>query len=205
MLNEKIMEKSDQITAKGEGRISVRNLNFFYADNQALFNNNLEIEPKKVTAIIGPSGCGKSTHLRVYNRIYELYRDQRAEGEVLLDGENILSALKNGNTILSSGPIINMGISMQSPDSIIDITIGQDSTLNYSNITNYNLVVDAISNSDFGNINEIKLFVGTEDSIYRYHLPVVNGIQIFNLETILNSIRFTSQALLEACITKLYF
>ncbi len=73
------------------GRISVRNLNFFYGEQQALFNNNLEIEPKKVTAIIGPSGCGKSTHLRVYNRIYELYRDQRAEGEVLLDGVNILS------------------------------------------------------------------------------------------------------------------
>ena len=73
------------------GRISVRNLNFHYGNQQALFNNTIEIEPKRVTAIIGPSGCGKSTHLRVYNRIFELYRDQRAEGEVLLDGENILS------------------------------------------------------------------------------------------------------------------
>ncbi len=74
-----------------KGRITVRNLNFYYGGQQALFNNTIEIEPKKVTAIIGPSGCGKSTHLRVYNRIFELYRDQRAEGEVLLDGENILS------------------------------------------------------------------------------------------------------------------
>lgn len=74
-----------------KGRITVRNLNFHYGDQQALFNNTIEIEPKKVTAIIGPSGCGKSTHLRVYNRIFELYRDQRAEGEVLLDGENILA------------------------------------------------------------------------------------------------------------------
>jgi len=72
-------------------RISVRNLNFFYGNKQALFNNNLEIAVNKVTAIIGPSGCGKSTHIRVYNRIYELYRDQRAEGEVILDEENILS------------------------------------------------------------------------------------------------------------------
>ncbi|MCD6117576.1 phosphate ABC transporter ATP-binding protein PstB [bacterium] len=73
------------------GRITVKDLNFFYGENQALFNNNLEIEPGKVTAIIGPSGCGKSTHLRVYNRIFELYRDQRAEGKVLIDGEDILS------------------------------------------------------------------------------------------------------------------
>ena len=43
-----------------------------------------------MTAIIGPSGCGKSTHIRVYNRIFELYPDHRAEGEVLLDGQNIL-------------------------------------------------------------------------------------------------------------------
>ena len=72
-------------------RISTRNLNFFYGANQALIDNNIDIAAQKVTAIIGPSGCGKSTHIRVYNRIYELYRDQRAEGEVLLDGENILS------------------------------------------------------------------------------------------------------------------
>ncbi len=71
-------------------KISCRHLNFYYGDLQALFDNNLEIAQNRVTAIIGPSGCGKSTHLRVYNRIYELYRDQRAEGEVLLDGVNIL-------------------------------------------------------------------------------------------------------------------
>ena len=75
-----------------KGHIVVRNLNFFYGDHQALFDNNLEIVPKKVTAIIGPSGCGKSTHLRVYNRIYELYRDQRVEGQVLLDGRDILAS-----------------------------------------------------------------------------------------------------------------
>ncbi len=72
-------------------KISVRNLNFYYGGQKALFNNNINIYEKCVTAVIGPSGCGKSTHLRVYNRIYELYREQRAEGEVFLDGENILS------------------------------------------------------------------------------------------------------------------
>jgi len=72
-------------------KISVRNLNFYYGGHQALFDNNIEIAENKVTAIIGPSGCGKSTHLRIFNRIYDLYRNQRASGEVLLDGRNILS------------------------------------------------------------------------------------------------------------------
>jgi phosphate transport system ATP-binding protein len=71
-------------------KISVRNLSFFYGDHQALFDNNLDIAEHKVTAIIGPSGCGKSTHLRIYNRIYELYPDYRATGEVFLDGQNVL-------------------------------------------------------------------------------------------------------------------
>lgn len=74
-----------------EAKITARNLNFFYGENQALFDNNLEIATNRVTAIIGPSGCGKSTHIRVYNRIFELYGDQRAVGEVYLDGQNILS------------------------------------------------------------------------------------------------------------------
>ncbi len=71
-------------------KVATRHLNFFYGDNQALFDNNLDIAEQRVTAIIGPSGCGKSTHLRIYNRIYQLYRDQRPTGEVLLDGANIL-------------------------------------------------------------------------------------------------------------------
>src|SRR5512137_2402492 len=74
-----------------EVKVSVRNLDFYYADRQALFANSLDIHANRVTAIIGPSGCGKSTHLRVYNRIYDLYRNQRASGEVVLDGENLLS------------------------------------------------------------------------------------------------------------------
>lgn len=73
-------------------KISTRNLCFYYGDNQVLFDNNLEIAANRVTAIIGPSGCGKSTHIRAYNRIFELYRDQKAAGEVLLDGVNVLSA-----------------------------------------------------------------------------------------------------------------
>ena len=71
-------------------KIVTRNLNFFYGEHQALFDNDLEVPVHKITAVIGPSGCGKSTHLRIYNRIFELHRGQRATGEVLLDGKNIL-------------------------------------------------------------------------------------------------------------------
>jgi phosphate transport system ATP-binding protein len=71
-------------------KISVRGLNFHYGSHQALFDNNIDIFANRVTAIIGPSGCGKSTHIRTYNRIYQLYREQRADGQVLLEGKNLL-------------------------------------------------------------------------------------------------------------------
>ena len=70
-------------------KIHTHDLNFYYGKLQALFSNNLDIPEKKVTAIIGPSGCGKSTYLRCLNRIFELYREQRVEGQVIIDGENI--------------------------------------------------------------------------------------------------------------------
>ena len=73
-------------------KVSIRNLRFFYHNKfEALKNINLPIYDRCVTAFIGPSGCGKSTLLRVLNRIYDLYPGQRAEGEVLLDGQNILA------------------------------------------------------------------------------------------------------------------
>jgi phosphate transport system ATP-binding protein len=93
-------------------KLAVRNLDFFYGKNQALFGNNLEIKENRVTAIIGPSGCGKSTHLRCYNRIYELYRDQRASGEVILDGQNILGS---GTDLLSLRRRVGMIFQKPSP------------------------------------------------------------------------------------------
>jgi phosphate transport system ATP-binding protein len=71
-------------------KISLRNLNFYYGKAHALKNINLNIPERQVTAFIGPSGCGKSTLLRTLNRMYDLYPGQRAEGEILLDGDNIL-------------------------------------------------------------------------------------------------------------------
>jgi len=73
-----------------DSKIKVNNLNFYYGGFHAIKNVSMEIPPNKVTAFIGPSGCGKSTLLRTFNRLYELYPGQRAEGEIHLDGENIL-------------------------------------------------------------------------------------------------------------------
>jgi phosphate transport system ATP-binding protein len=66
--------------------IQVRDLNFYYGKFHALKNINLDIAKKQVTAFIGPSGCGKSTLLRTFNKMFSLYPEQRAEGEILLDG-----------------------------------------------------------------------------------------------------------------------
>lgn len=82
-----VIAKATQTT---ESKIQVRNLNFYYGKASALRNINLDIATNMVTAFIGPSGCGKSTLLRTFNRMYELYPDQHATGEILFDGKNVL-------------------------------------------------------------------------------------------------------------------
>ncbi len=84
------------MTAPAEkSKISVKNLDFYYGKFHALKKINLEIPERKVTAFIGPSGCGKSTLLRIFNRMYELYPEQRAEGKITLDGEDLLNTKKD--------------------------------------------------------------------------------------------------------------
>jgi len=83
-------KRSPDDVGKPAEKILVRNLNFYYGDNKALKSINVSLYDRRVTAFIGPSGCGKSTLLRILNRIYSLYPHQRAEGDVLLDGVNIL-------------------------------------------------------------------------------------------------------------------
>jgi phosphate transport system ATP-binding protein len=80
-------------------KVSVRRLSFYYGDNKALKDVNVPLYDRKVTAFIGPSGCGKSTLLRILNRIYDLYPHQRAEGEVLLEGKNILDSSQDLNLL----------------------------------------------------------------------------------------------------------
>jgi phosphate transport system ATP-binding protein len=86
------MDMKADLPVTEKPKLSIRNLNFYYGAFQALKNINLDIPAKKVTAFIGPSGCGKSTLLRTFNRMFELYPEQRAEGQVLLDGEDILGS-----------------------------------------------------------------------------------------------------------------
>ena len=82
-----------------DAKITIRDLNFYYGDTRALKNISLSLYENKAIAFIGPSGCGKSTLLRVLNRMYDLYPGQRAEGEVLLDGEDILSPKQDVNLL----------------------------------------------------------------------------------------------------------
>ncbi|ATQ69205.1 MULTISPECIES: phosphate ABC transporter ATP-binding protein PstB [Methylosinus] len=89
------------IETKTSTKVSVRDLDFYYGQSHALKKISLPLYTHKVTAFIGPSGCGKSTLLRVLNRMYDLYPRQRAEGEVLLDGENILDPSVDLNLLRS--------------------------------------------------------------------------------------------------------
>ncbi|HEX4861228.1 MAG TPA: phosphate ABC transporter ATP-binding protein PstB [Rhizomicrobium sp.] len=86
---------------KDKVKVDIRNLSFYYGASKALKNVTIPLHDRQVTAFIGPSGCGKSTLLRVLNRIYELYPKQRAEGEVMLDGQNILSSSQDINLLRS--------------------------------------------------------------------------------------------------------
>jgi phosphate transport system ATP-binding protein len=80
-------------------KVVVKNLNFYYGSFRALKDINLNIEEKMVTAFIGPSGCGKSTLLRTFNRMYQLYPKQKAVGEIILDGANILDPKQDLNML----------------------------------------------------------------------------------------------------------
>ncbi len=82
-------------------RISIRNLDFYYGTNKALKAINIDYPEKQVTGMIGPSGCGKSTLLRVLNRMFSLYPGQRATGEVMMDGTNIIGADVDMNELRS--------------------------------------------------------------------------------------------------------
>jgi phosphate transport system ATP-binding protein len=91
-------------------RLSVKTLDFYYGKFQALKNISADFQDRKVTALIGPSGCGKSTLLRIFNRIFSLYPEQKATGEVILDGENILRGDYDVNHLRA-----RIGMVMQKP------------------------------------------------------------------------------------------
>jgi len=88
-------------TAATPTKVAIRNLDFFYGDNRALKAINLDLPERQVTGMIGPSGCGKSTLLRCLNRMYDLYPGQRATGEAMMDGENIVDPKVDLNALRS--------------------------------------------------------------------------------------------------------
>ena len=83
-------EHHAQTGAVEKAKVDIKDLSFYYGATKSLKNISLPLLDRKVTAFIGPSGCGKSTLLRAINRIFELYPNQRAEGEIVMDGENLL-------------------------------------------------------------------------------------------------------------------
>ena len=93
------MDAKVELPASEEPKLSIRGLNFYYGSFHALKNINLDIPENKVTAFIGPSGCGKSTLLRTFNRMFSLYPGQRAEGEILFNGRNILGRDQDVNLL----------------------------------------------------------------------------------------------------------
>lgn len=99
-------------------KLRVRDLDFYYGQFQALKKVSLDIAEKKVTAFIGPSGCGKSTLLRTFNRMFELYPEQRAKGEILMDGENLLASKRDVSLIRAK---VGMVISRRPPLPDVDL------------------------------------------------------------------------------------
>ena len=93
------MDAKVQTQSPAKAKLAVKNLNFYYGKFHALKNVNMELPENKVTAFIGPSGCGKSTLLRTFNRMFELYPEQRAEGQILLDGNDILTSKEDVSLI----------------------------------------------------------------------------------------------------------
>ncbi len=80
-------------------KLEIRNLDFYYGGFQALKNITMDVPERRVTAFIGPSGCGKSTLLRTFNRMYSLYPEQRAEGRILMDGDDLVSTRQDVSLI----------------------------------------------------------------------------------------------------------
>ncbi len=93
--------QADASALHAKAKLTARNLNFYYGDFKAIKDVNFDVAEKCVTSLIGPSGCGKSTLLRIFNRIYSIYPGMRAEGQVTLDGENVLDPKYSLNKLRS--------------------------------------------------------------------------------------------------------
>jgi len=157
---------------------SVKNWKFFIAagsDAHGSFNYSNTEFTFGVSGAINDNALGKITTLTF------------CPNGMGANGRNVLNALKNGNTILSDGPIVNMGISTDMDDSNNEIYIGQDTVLTNQEIADAELIVDSYITPEFGNINKITLTGITQDSISFYDLPLANH-QALNLQSVLNNL-----------------
>ncbi len=104
------------------------------------------------------------------------------------NGENVLSALKNGQTILSSGPIVSIGLSQLEDNTTPEIIIGTDTVLKWPDLEDYYLITNALTTSLYGMVESVNLFIHTEDNIYQYPLSNIIGINSYNIKNILETV-----------------
>ncbi|OQX91965.1 MAG: phosphate ABC transporter ATP-binding protein [candidate division Zixibacteria bacterium 4484_95] len=135
-----IAEAKSLLADKDNLKMSARNLNFYYGENQALYNVSLDIEKNKVTALIGPSGCGKSTFLRTLNRMNETIPGTSLEGTVTLDGIDIYRDIKDVATLRTKVGMVFQK-SNPFPKSVFEnVAYG----LKVNGITDKNLILEAV-------------------------------------------------------------
>jgi len=152
-----------------EPALQIRNLDFYYGDFQGLKNVNMGIERHKVTAFIGPSGCGKSTLLRTFNRMYDLYPGQRAQGEILFNGKNLLDKKQDVNLVRAK-----IGMVFQKPTPF-PMTI-------YDNIAFGVRLYDRLSKSEMDDrvewaLKKAALWVEVKDKLQQNGLSLSGGQQ----------------------------
>ncbi len=164
-----VLAANPPLVGANRTKIEVKDLNFYYGKFQALKNINLVIPEKQVTAFIGPSGCGKSTLLRILNRMYELYPEQRAEGEILLDGEDILTTTDDVSLIRA-----RIGMVFQKPTPF-PMTI-------YENIAFGVRLFEKMSRSDMDEriewaLNQAALWTEVKDKLHQSGTSLSGGQQ----------------------------
>ncbi len=158
-----------QTTADGEAILSIRDLNFYYGAFRGLTNVSLDIAKSKVTAFIGPSGCGKSTLLRTFNRMYDLYPGQRAEGEINFHGKNLLDKKQDVNLVRAK-----IGMVFQKPTPF-PMTI-------YENIAFGVRLYEKLSNTDMDErvewaLRKAAIWQETKDKLQQSGLSLSGGQQ----------------------------
>ncbi len=172
--------------------------NFLWTKGLIEKNNNLALQNWKFFISAGSDAHGSFNYSNTDlaygigdisdNAIGKLSTLIYSENGMGSNGENILKAMKNGTTILSSGPIVNFGISKAPNNTLPEILIGSDTVLNYLELSDYNLIVNSQTSNIFGNIESVNLIIVTENNTFQYPLNNAQGVNSYNIETVLTDI-----------------